>query len=320
MSNQICACDAGKGNMGIPNCDKVFRAAKKFVFVSQFSSAGVEACIDPVGTTLSLAWATALANNADMSLRLFFTPPLKNVKMIKGDPTFETFEDKSSNFVAEDIRKVTAILPECPPRLKANIEQLRCNNDTYAYAVDLLGNLIGCKKYDDGKLYPFPINPKSVYAGVMMAEDGSSQQLGLSFEIPNWFDDSTLCMIGTAAFYNFNLNSMAGLLDGNVTFSASGISSTIIVATITTPGSDLNDPIPVEGLVAADFISSVTGTTSKIRDTTAGADVSITGVTELNPGSYQITFTASVTKTMVLVAKLNGFDFYNMRSVSFVTL
>lgn len=319
MANQLCACDAGLGNLGLPNCDQIFRAGRKFIFVPRYSAAGVENSITPSGT-INLAWITALINQSDKSLRYYFTPELKNIDLIKGDPTMETFEDKSSTYIVDDIRKVSAIIPKCPPRFKDNFEQIRCNTDTCFFEIDLVGNIIGCQKYADGKLYPIPLNTGSAYAGVVMAKDGASQQMHLAFEIPNSFDDSTLCMIKASAFPDFNFNNIPGLLDGNVTFSASGVSSTVITATITTPGADLFAPIMVEGLVVTDFVSSVTGATSKIRDTTGGADVAIASVVESLPGVYTITFTSTVTSVMVLLAKINGYDFFNMRAKSFTTL
>lgn len=315
----LCKCNVGIGNMGVPNCDQIFGAVKKFIYVPQYTAAGVENKVNPA-TTLNLAWATALINNSDKSVRFFFTPALKNVKMVKDAPVMESFEDGASNFIAESLRKVSAILPEVSPRLKANFEQVRCNANTMAYGVDLEGNLIGCTKYGDGLLYPFPINPKSLYAGVAMAEDGASQQIGLSFEIPKAFDDSTLVMIAATAFTDFNLNNIAGLLDGNVSFSASGASTTVIVATITTPGADLFAPIRVEGLLIGNFVSSVTGVAGQLRNTTNGLDVAITTVVENTPGVYTITFPIQTTKNIVALAKLNGYDFVNMRSKSFVTL
>src|SRR3989304_2928162 len=140
MANQLCACDAGLGNLGLPNCDQIFRAGRKFIFVPKYSAAGVENSITPSGT-INLAWITALVNQTDKSLRFYFTPKLKKIELIKGDATFEPFEDKSS------------------------------------------------------------------------------QQIGMSFEIPNSFDDSTMCMIKASAFPDFNMNDIGGLIDGNVTFS-----------------------------------------------------------------------------------------------------
>lgn len=317
MSNQLCACDYGLGNLGKPNCDKVFAAAKKFIFVPQFSNAGVENSVDSTAT-LNNAWVSALVNNADKSVRFFFSPEVKNVDMPKDAPVMESFEDGSNNFIAEAVRKVTGILPECPPRWKANFERIRCNANTCVYIVDLFGNLVGCQKNNDGKLYPIPLNAKSAYAGVVMAKDGSSQQIGIQFEIPRNFDDSTICMISANAFTDFNMLNIGGLIDANIAFS--NIASGAVTATITTPGADLYEAIPVEGLVIADFVSSVTGATSKIRDTTAGADVTITSVTESAPGVYDLVYTLAASKVVVVFADMAGVDFANLKDKSYTTV
>lgn len=317
MANLLCDCDSGLGNLGLPNCDTQISATKKFGFIPQFTTAGVENFIDPA-ITLNLAWVKALVNNSDKSVRLFMSPKVQNADLAKGEPTMESFEDKSSNFIAEDTRKVKAIIPECSPRWKANFEAIRCNANTYTYLVDLKGNLIGCKKYGDGKLYPIPVNPKSAYAGVVMAKDASSQQVTLQFDIPNWFDDSTICMINAHAFTDFNFNEIGGLIDANINFSS--IAAGSVVATITTPGTSLNELIPIEGLVIADFISSVGGATSRIRNTTDNANVTITTVTETSPGVYALTYTLAAAKNVVVLALLSGIDFFNLRSKSYVTV
>lgn len=312
----LCRCNDGMANMGLVNCENIFKAAKKFGFVSQFSNAGTENCIDPT-STLNLAWINPLINNADKSVRVFMTPQLKNVDLVKADPVMETFEDNSNNFVSENIRTATAVLPEAPPRWKANFETIRCNLNTSTYVVDKEGNLIGCTKYNDGKLYPIPVNAKSVYANVVWAKDATSQQMAIRFEIPNWFDDSTLRMISKDAFTDFNMLSIAGLIDANIKFS--NIASGSVDATITTPITSLNEEKAVEGLVIADFVSSVTGATSKIRNVTDGADVTITAVSETAPGVYNITYTLASGKTVVVFADLDGVDFANLKNVSYVT-
>lgn len=317
MSNQLCACDAGIGNMGLSRCDKLFKAGKKFVYVPLYTNAGVENSINPA-TTLDAAWIAALINNADKSVRIFFTPELKNIKMPKDAPIMETFDDGSSNYVSDNVRKVTAELPECSPRLKAEVESVRCLSGVGVFIVDMQGNLIGCQKYSDGLLYPIAINPKSMYAGVMMAEDKTSQKLGIQFEIPNWFDDSTMCMISSKAFTDFSMLSVTGLINAKIVYS--NIASGAVRATITTPSTDLYEETPIEGLVSADFKSSVTGTASKIRNTTNSADVSITTVTESAPGIYDFTYTLAASKVVVIYAELPGVDFANLKDKNYTTV
>ncbi|MES2287768.1 MAG: hypothetical protein V4547_18920 [Bacteroidota bacterium] len=316
MANQICVCGDGMGNMGTPTCDSIFKVAKKFIFRRRFNSLGGEQYIDP-SLTLNLAWLTPFVNHADNSYKMFFTPLLKNIKMVKGDPIFETFEDNSSNFISENVRKATAELPQCRPSWKEEFEKMRCE-DIGVYAVDILGNIIGCQKYGYNFLYPLPLNPASVYAAVMMAEDAKSQSIALQFEIPNTFDDSSLRMISAAAFTDFSMLNIKGLINANIAFS--NIISGGVTATITTPSTDLASTIPIEGLVVTDFVSSVGGATSKIRDTTSGADVAITTVTESAPGVYNLTYTLAAAKVVVVFAAENGIDFIALKDENYTTV
>jgi hypothetical protein len=68
---------------------------------------------------------------------------------------------------------------------------------------------------------------------------------------------------------------------------------------------------PVEGLLIADFASSVTETGSKIRNTTDGADVTLTTVTESTSqaGRYTLAYTSqTVSDVLQPYVKKNGLD------------
>lgn len=317
MDNQLCACDTGLKNSGLPNCEIIMKAARKFAFTPNKSFAGVVNRINPADT-LDQAWITALLNNTDKSERIYPSPELKNITFPKDAPQMETFKDKSSNFVSENVRKVMALLPEAPPRFKANFESIRCNSDTRFYIIDKYGNLIGMRSVDnDGYLYPIPMNVKSVVAGYKFADDENSSQIELQFEIPTWVDDSLFCMISAAKFTDFNMQTISGLLDADVTFS--NIASGSVTASIFVENNTLDNPTEVEGLVTADFISSVTSTAAKIRNTTDDADVTVVAA-ESSAGDYDLTFTLAAAKVVVVFAELDGIDFSLMKSRNFTTV
>lgn len=319
MANEICECNNGLGNTALPLCETIQKVIKKIIFVPLASNAGVLNKVDPAGT-LNLAYANALLNNADKSLRWYPTPEIKNIDTPKSDPVFEKYEDDSSNFVREGVRKFTGLLPLCPPLYKAKLESIRCNNATGVFLVDIEGNLIGIKKGTDGYLYPMPINAQSVVGKVILGNDKATTSIMLEFEFPASMEDASIRMITGDSFTDWSPLNINGLLDANVAFSASGISSTVITATITTPSPALDAPIAVQGLVVANFVSSVTGTASKIRNTSDGADVTLASAVESSAGVYVLTFTSTVTKNMVLFASLAGYDFANLKTKSFTTL
>jgi hypothetical protein len=317
MANEICVCNNGIGNTALPNCGLTPKVIKKVIFVPLASNAGVLNKIDPA-TTLNLSWVNALLNNADKSLRWFPTPEIKNIDTPKADPVFEKYEDGSSNFIREDVRKFAGLLPICPPMYKAKLESVRCNNATGVYLVDIEGNMIGLKNGTDGYLYPMPINAQSIVAKVVLGNDKSTTSIMLDFEFPASMQDADIYMISGAAFTDFSPLAIGGLLDVNIAYSAIGAGT--VTATITTPSPALNAPIAVQGLVSANFVSSVTGVASKLRDTTSNADVAITTVTETTPGVYVFTYTLAAAKVVVGFASLAGYDFANLKLKTYTTV
>lgn len=317
MANELCVCEDGLSNLGLQNCEKIMGALRKFVFTPSASYTGVLNKINPA-STLNKAWVDALLNNEDKSLRLYPSPELKNITMKKDAPTMKKWDDGSEHFVTENVRKAMAILPEAPARFKAKFEAIRCNSNTAFYGIDAQGNWIGIINGTDGFLYPIPMNVKSVVAGFDFGDDKDSSQIALSFEIPSWVNDADFRMISAAKFPDFSPLTISGLLDAKVAFS--NIAAGAVRATITVENNTLDVPTAVEGLVVTDFVSSVTAATSKIRNTTDNADVTITTVTEVSAGVYNLTYTLLAAKNVVVLAKLNGIDFSGMKNSSYTTV
>lgn len=304
MSNQICACNVGINNLALPDCVDVQKVIKKIIFVNLNSNAGTANKIDPSNSNIQ-SWMTALLNNTDLSLRFFPTPELKNITTDKDDPEYEKFEDGSSIYIREGIRTFKAILPNCPPMLKKKFESIRCNQ-VGAYLIDIEGNVIGRTQNGDAYLYPLPVNAQSMNAKSMWATDKTATNLAISFEFPTSLYDGDIRMISSANFSDFNMLAISGLLDVTATVSAK--TTTGFTLTLVTPSSTLDVPVAVQGLVASNFVGYVSGTTSKIYDSTTSADKTVT-VTEGNPGVYAVAFSAA-SSADVLKIKIskNGYD------------
>lgn len=317
MANQLCECNIGILNSGLPNCVRTQKAIRKSIFVQMVSNGGVTMSIDPA-TVLNKAWMDALVNHSDKSLRFYPTPQMKNVDTTKTDPVMESFEDASSFFIRDGVSTFSGIFANCPPMFKAKLESMRCVSNTGKFDIDLEGNLIGLTNNIDGKLYPIPVNVQSVVAKVVNANDKATQQILFTYEIPSWVNDADFRMISASAFTNFTPLDISGLLDANVVFSAIGAGT--VTATITVPSASMDEPIAVEGLVIGDFISSVTAVALRIRNVTGAADVVVTGVTEPTPGAYVLTYALVAAQTVIVLAKKNGFDFSGMRLKSYVSV
>lgn len=317
MSDQLCACETGLGNTGLPNCENIMKALRKFAFQQSQTSAGVLNYINPA-TVLNKAWMDALLNNANKTIRLFPSPELKNISSAKDGPIKEKFDDNSTNIIGENIRTMMGILADAPPRFKANFETIHCNKNTSFYGIDKLGNIIGIKKGSDGFLYPIPINVKSVHAAYKFGDDKDSSQIALEFEIPAWVNDADFRMISAAKFPDFNPLSITGLLDADVAFS--NIAAGAVTATITVANNTLDNPTEVEGMLSANFVSSTSGVASKIRDTTTGADIAVVSAVESAPGVYDLTYALVAGKTVVVYGSLPGVDFALLKTRSYVSI
>lgn len=308
MANDICICNAGLDNTGLPSCAKVAKVIKKIIFVPLYDNDGVANSIDPTDT-LDNSWVTALLNNVDKSQRWFPTPEIKNIDTPKNDPVFEAYEDDSSNFVRESVRKFTGKIPITPPAFKAKLESVRCNAGTGMYWVDLEGNIHGLTNGADNLLYPIPFNEQSLVAKVVLANDKSTTGIDLMFEFKPSLNDANLRMIGAEAFTDFSLLSISGLLDGAQTIS--DISTTGFKTLVESPVyGALNNKVAITGLDVADFKSG-TGVASKITNETDPSEVTITSVTEDEdtPGLYTVVFAAQ-TAADVLRCRIvkNGFE------------
>ena len=312
MSNVLCKCGSGLGNTGLPSCSPTGKVIKKVVFVQMVSSAGTLYSINPATTLTKSGFLTPALNNADKSLRLFPTPEILDVVLDKEDPTFKKYKSGASFFVREGVRTFVGVIPDCPPLYKSKLESVRCNSNTGVYLVDIENNWIGLTNEVDGKLYPFPINVQSMVGKVAFGADDDVQSVMVNFEFPPAVRDGDIRMISGGNFTDWQLGDINGLLDAN--YAVVSVTDTVLTVDITTPSPALDQNIPIQGMVTADFISSSTATTSKIYNITDAADDTVTVVEDVSgahPGRYAISYSTIAAKTLQLAAKKNGYDFTN---------
>jgi hypothetical protein len=299
MSNQLCKCGDGLSNTGFPNCIKTPRVIKKAIFVQLTANDGTLNKVDPA-TMTSLSAYTALINNADKSKRWFPTPELKNITTPKDDPIYEKFDDDSSVFIRESIRKFTALLPNAPAQFKDRFESIRCVNNTGVYFVDVEGNLVGLTNGSDDYLYPFPVNAQSAYGKYELATDKTSTQMTLMFEFPSTVRDGLIRLIAATTFTDFTMVSLSGLQD--VTGKVSSPSTTGFTLKLNVESAEVGNPVPVQGLIASNFVLAK-------KSPTPGA-ITITSVTETVPGTYVFVIPTQTSGDQLKVTPtLAGFDF-----------
>lgn len=305
-----CKCDNTLGNTGTPTCQPIMSVMKNIIVVPRFDSTGARNYID-LTATLNQAYFTGKVNESDPSKRWYPIRDIKNVTSEKGDSIIETFEDQSTVFIQEGVRSFAGLLAKQSPNYLKKIKDYRCT-EIDIYVVDKEGNLIGMKT-EEGKLFGIMVDNQSWNPTLAFGTDTTVQKILLAFNFEIDEKDENLEMITASDINPVNLLNLSGLLD--VYSKVSGISTTGYTLTLTySYGSVLNKG-KVKGLVLADFISSVTATTAKVRNQTDSTDITISSVTETSDGVYVFVITPAQTSADVLIpfAKKNGFDFADLK-------
>lgn len=303
----LCSCDVSLQNTGRPNCYPIIGVQKQFILVPLIAADGTENSVDPLAA-LNNAFFTALVNQADDSKRWYPTGELKNVAGERGEPVYETFEDQSKILIRQGVRNVTALIIKGSPELSGQLNANQCS--TFGvYIIDNNGSLIGKIKNNDGLLYPIAIDAATFNSKFVFTSDSTIQKLMLSFEWSIDERDEDMKMILASDITGINLVNIRGLM--NVYAEIVSTSTTAMVVDLKVMQGDIIHETPVEGLLIGDFVSSVTGSTSKIRNNTDAADITITTVVESTTvaGRYTISYAAqTVSDVLQPLIKKNTLD------------
>lgn len=306
MSTNLQNCNAGITNLG-QSCVENFGVANRLIFVSKKTSLGVANEIDLTAALDSAFWIAKI-NNTDASVRFFPSFEMKNISNQRADPEFKTWDDGSQSYINQGIRtfkgSMVGTKASAPP-MEGKLNALRGNDVAY-FMVDKQGNLLGKRGSSATKLAPIDIESDTIFALLQMSVDKDVRQIMFGFNVAITEQDSQIWMVKSTDI-GVNLNEIEGLID--VTPEWSTGSTTTLVLKLVTDGGDALNPVLVKGLTAPDFVSSVGGATSKIRNATDGADVAIT-VVEAPAGTYTLTFLAQgAGEDLIVKPKYNGFDF-----------
>lgn len=309
---EACECNVTLGNTGLPNCEPINKVTKKIIIVPYYNSSGSINAID-LTSTLNDAYFTARINDTDATKRWYPMPELKNITSEKADSTFQEFGDGSRIKIQDGVRTFTGLMPNKSPNFLSKIINYGCTK-IGVFLVDKTGSLIGIKKVN-GFLYPIKIDEPTWDARLVFAGDETVQSVQLNFDFHVDESDGDLRTIFSTSIDNVDLLALNGLIDVNV--SISNISTTGFTAKYTTDMGDLLEPIVVEGLFAADFVSFNSAVTSKIYNQTDSLDVTVTVVETSTKGTYTVTYPLqTVADTLKLANKKNGFDFTKVNGTS----
>lgn len=298
-------CINGGNNTGTP-CVPLIKVQKRFILVDTFDSTGTANEIDSTAT-LNKAYFDARVNDPDPTKRWYPLPEIKNITDARDAAKYDTALDGTKFFIQDGIRTKEGFVfaSDAPPQLVGKINSHRGTGKSI-FAIDKENNIIGKVGSTSAMLAPIKIESDSLYAMFMPSTDSEIQKIKVSFDVSIDEDDSEIRMI-KASNMSYNPSLLRGLYD--VTLTVASITTTGFSVTAVTDGGSIGDPVVVEGLVAADFVSSVTDTASKIRNTTDAADVTVT-VTESPAGTYAVSYTAQTSgDDLTLKIQKDGFAF-----------
>ena len=314
----MCTCKQGIANTGTPNCSTSIEVPVKLFVQSLYDSEGNKNMIDlstiASPEDLDNAFFSAMINDSDVSKRLFPFPKMKNVENTRGENRVESFKDGSKLYIGQGTRTFKALIvgKEATPQLAGKLESLRCT-DFGIYMAGQTGSFIGSDA-TDGYLQPINIDQDSFSAKYMPPTDDAVQKIEISFDFDVTEYDQNLRAI-QAEEMTCDVRELRGLLD--VYYNVNSCTTTTMVIDLYTDFGTALNRIPVEGLVASDFISSDTSATAEIYNITHTQDDSITvSESATVPGRYTLTYSGAVSadKYQVLCAK-DGFDFTPMLNV-----
>lgn len=280
-------------NTGV-GCSTIFKDVRGLIYVPLIANDGTLNGIT-LSSTLNQAYFDALINNSDKSKRWYPVANqdgLKDVESVRPDPVYQTATDGSMQKIRDGIKPFKGEIRGiyATPYYVGQLEGIVCQTQGGFYKIDRDGNLIGAISSDGLTLYPIAIDTQSFNARFVEATaDKNVTSIALMFNFGQTQLDQNLAMIACSELGGVLVQSLQGLVDVCATYSL--ISVTGFTVKLTTKFGTPINPLTDQGRVAADFISSVTGTTSKIRRTNnTPADVAVTSVIEstTSPGTYAV--------------------------------
>lgn len=291
-----CECDNTFSNTGKPSCDPIFAQPHKAILVPKYGSDGTQNYID-LTATLNAAYFTAKINAADPRDRWYPLPVLKNFNGEKGDPTYETFDDDTKDFVRDAVRSVSALLPKTSEAYMRKINSYNCM-EFGLFLIDKRGNMKGMVDTTD-QMRPLLIDNASWNSKIAWATGTTNQNLMLNFDIHPDEQEEYLKMITASDLSPVNLLSLTGLLDVHGEYT--NIDQTTFDATFTTDFGSALDPQVVEGLLQTAFT---------LYNLTDLASVTITDFEEISAGTYRFTFASqTLGDVLQLTGTKSGYDF-----------
>lgn len=305
-----CSCnDSTLGNMGMPGCAPIHRIARRLIFLPYFKADGTVNKID-LTATLDDDFFTDHFQEYDSAdalvtsdQRWYLTPDLENVENLRAETVFQESNAGRKFKVREGTRTFTGFIMDNlggVPEMLAKVRRFRCAK-IGVYIVDANGNIRG-NGGTDGELRPFAVDKTSFDPQYIEQTDSEAPMVRITFDFGRLEDDADMKMIvASADFPGIDLLSYPGLLDMYGKTSGA-IATTGFTIDIYTSYGSAKTPVPISGLVAADFAA---------YNVTDASAITIASLTEslTVEGRYTVTYTAQTSADVIrLTPNKKGFD------------
>lgn len=304
-----CTCANPLKNTGKSACDYIPGVTTTEYFMSAYDGAGNRNCID-LSDTLDEQYIQDRLNDADPLKRWYPIQDIKNFDDPRAASQFKTFDDGSKFLTQRGTRAVSYVVPVVSSAWYGQIENGFNCAVIAKFEVDENGALIGKEEEaNPGFFYPRLVAKGTFDSILGKAKSNDVQQVAISYDIDRREKDGEIRAILSSQFDNIDLNSYNGLLDVEVEIVST--SQTAMVFKLKTKFGNGIERLLDKGLTAAELISSVTAATSKVRNTTSGADVSVTSLSEdTEGGTYTIGYSSqTVGHVLKVLPKRNGREY-----------
>jgi len=283
------------GNTGTPNCKTLAKTTSMLFAVPLIADDGTPNTVD-VNATLNQAFFDALTQHADASKRWYPIKGLENVSQERADAITQSYESGKIIKIQDGQKTFKAIIPQQDYTYLGKVEKFGCM-DFGVYIVDIEGNLKGEISADKLSLNPMKIARGTWNVRYSEATDTKVNEVLLDFQFAKTVRDSSLRMIVPSEMANIDLTDMEGLMDVNGAFT--NPLATSVTAKLTLDYGTAVTPIPVEGLLLADFT---------VRNVSTSTAYAVSAATETT-GTYALTFaTAPAGTYRIEVPAAKGYE------------
>lgn len=312
-------------NTGV-SCSETFGVGEMYIITPQYNSTGA---LNSVLKTqvLNQAFLDSMRDDSDKYKRWYATPRFSNDEGGRPEAVFFTTDKEQKEFSHAPARFEKVRIGVSGGRgassiaMLAKLKSFSAVDKLAVYKISSNGQVL-CKETEDGLSFrPLRIDSSSLYANLVFSKPGEPQHINFGFNYSFDESDEGLMTVEPEEFVNCNILTMTGLND--VCYEVVSSSTTNLKIRVYLEGYGTAKTRKVlEGLVLSDFISSVGGATSRLRNTTTNLDITLSGASESPAGEYNLTWAAAATVGNLLqpFALKSKYDFTCMKNKLFAVV